>query len=212
MTGHVKETRTKKGFTIIEVALVLAVAALIFLVVFLAVPALQRNQRDDARKRDVANVAQATINWMAHSQEVNSLRYGSGTYAGHIMFSPSRTKWLWEGPNQRFGYNDYDKGAKCSDLGKYIDNLSGNIDYVGIVSVKDGTATFDAGHDIAGVNTFAGRCDVIATQAYTNAIVIYIGSKCNGNTSVEKATKKSAAIVVQIETGGKGKYYCQNAS
>jgi prepilin-type N-terminal cleavage/methylation domain-containing protein len=34
------------GFTIIEVVLVLAIAGLIFLIVFLALPALQRSQRD----------------------------------------------------------------------------------------------------------------------------------------------------------------------
>ena len=36
----------KKGFTIIEVVLVLAIAGLIFLMVFVALPALQRGQRD----------------------------------------------------------------------------------------------------------------------------------------------------------------------
>lgn len=47
---------TKKGFTIIEVVLVLAIAGLIFLMVFLALPALQRSQRDTQRKQDVAMV------------------------------------------------------------------------------------------------------------------------------------------------------------
>ena len=42
------------GFTIIEVVLVLAIAGLIFIVVFLALPALQKSQRDNARKQDVA--------------------------------------------------------------------------------------------------------------------------------------------------------------
>lgn len=51
--------KSQKGFTIIEVALVLAVGALIFLVVFLAVPALQRNSRNDARRRDVSSVVEA---------------------------------------------------------------------------------------------------------------------------------------------------------
>lgn len=40
------------GFTIIEVVLVLAIAGLIFLMVFIALPALQRSQRDTQRKRD----------------------------------------------------------------------------------------------------------------------------------------------------------------
>ena len=46
----------KKGFTIIEVLIVLAIAGLILLVVFLAVPALQRNSRNTAIKNDVQNV------------------------------------------------------------------------------------------------------------------------------------------------------------
>ena len=44
----------KQGFTIIEVVLVLAIAGLIFLMVFIALPALQRNQRDAQRKNDMA--------------------------------------------------------------------------------------------------------------------------------------------------------------
>lgn len=42
----------EKGFTIIEVVLVLAIAGLIFLVVFLALPQLQRSRRDTQRKSD----------------------------------------------------------------------------------------------------------------------------------------------------------------
>lgn len=44
------------GFTIIEVVLVLAIAGLIFLTVFLAVPNMQKAQRDNARKQDVGKV------------------------------------------------------------------------------------------------------------------------------------------------------------
>lgn len=43
----------KKGFTIVEVILVLAIAGLIFMMVFMAVPALQRNQRDAQRREDM---------------------------------------------------------------------------------------------------------------------------------------------------------------
>lgn len=47
-----KQELKQKGFTIIEVVLVLAIAALIFLMVFIALPALQRNQRDTQRRQD----------------------------------------------------------------------------------------------------------------------------------------------------------------
>ncbi len=48
-----------KGFTIIEVVLVLAIAALIFLMVFVAFPALSRGQANTARKNDMSTVASA---------------------------------------------------------------------------------------------------------------------------------------------------------
>jgi prepilin-type N-terminal cleavage/methylation domain-containing protein len=49
----------QKGFTIIEVMIVLAIAGLILLIVFLAVPALQRNSRNTSRKSDVGRVGAA---------------------------------------------------------------------------------------------------------------------------------------------------------
>ena len=56
-------TKQHKGFTIIEVVLVLAIAGLIFLMVFIALPAMQRGQRDQARKSDVNLVATAVTNY-----------------------------------------------------------------------------------------------------------------------------------------------------
>ncbi len=46
--------KQQKGFTIIEVVLVLAIAGLIFLMIFIALPALQRGQRDTQRRDDVS--------------------------------------------------------------------------------------------------------------------------------------------------------------
>lgn len=55
-----KRKADQKGFTIIEVLIVLAIAGLILLIVFLAVPALQRNSRDTSRKDDVSRILGAT--------------------------------------------------------------------------------------------------------------------------------------------------------
>ena len=49
----------KKGFTIIEVVLVLAIAGMIFLMVFIALPQMRRNQRDAERKDDMMLFAEA---------------------------------------------------------------------------------------------------------------------------------------------------------
>src|SRR6476469_2520284 len=48
-----KLNKRNEGFTIIEVLIVLAIAGLIMLIVFLAVPALQRNSRNTQRRNDV---------------------------------------------------------------------------------------------------------------------------------------------------------------
>lgn len=53
----------EKGFTIIEVVLVLAIAGLIFLMVFIALPALQRSQRDSQRKGDLSRVQTALTSY-----------------------------------------------------------------------------------------------------------------------------------------------------
>lgn len=52
MLSKMKKSNSE-GFTIIEVMIVLAIAGLILLIVFLAVPALQRNARNTQRKNDV---------------------------------------------------------------------------------------------------------------------------------------------------------------
>ena len=54
-----KKVNHSKGFTIIETLIVLAIAATIFLVVFLAVSALDRSSRNTARKDDAAAILAA---------------------------------------------------------------------------------------------------------------------------------------------------------
>ena len=54
-----KIERSGQGFTIIEVMIVLAIAGLILLIVFLAVPALQRSSRNTQRKTDVGRIGSA---------------------------------------------------------------------------------------------------------------------------------------------------------
>ncbi len=54
MTNSLK--KNNRGFTIIEVLIVLAIAGLILLIVFLAVPALQRNSRNTQSKNEAASI------------------------------------------------------------------------------------------------------------------------------------------------------------
>jgi prepilin-type N-terminal cleavage/methylation domain-containing protein len=52
-----------KGFTIIEVLIVLAIAGLIMVIVFLAVPALQRNSRNTQYRSEANQLLAAATEW-----------------------------------------------------------------------------------------------------------------------------------------------------
>ena len=62
------KTSNNKGFTIIEVMIVLAIAGLIILIVLLAVPALQRNGRNTAIKNDVSAVTAAINEYKSNNE------------------------------------------------------------------------------------------------------------------------------------------------
>lgn len=61
-------SKQPKGFTIIEVVLVLAIAGLIFLMVFVALPSLQRGQRDAQRKQDLSRVSVQLTNYLSSTR------------------------------------------------------------------------------------------------------------------------------------------------
>jgi len=82
-----KNIKNRKGFTIIEVVLVLAIAGLIFMMVFIALPALQRSQRDTQRSNDISRVVTALQSYQGSNRGAIPT---TGTYVkGHITPSSS---------------------------------------------------------------------------------------------------------------------------
>lgn len=78
----------KKGFTIIEVLIVLAIAGLILLVVFLAVPALQRTSRNTAIKTDVQNILGGVNEYRGANNSANPTQIStSATTPGEVKFT-----------------------------------------------------------------------------------------------------------------------------
>lgn len=64
---NIKLKNREKGFTIIEVLIVLAIAGLIMLIVFLAIPSLQRNSRNTQRSSDAARITGAINECMTNN-------------------------------------------------------------------------------------------------------------------------------------------------
>ena len=65
----IKDDIKKKegGFTIVEVMIVLAIAGLILAIVFIAVPALQRNSRNTQRRADLGNLRAQVETWTSNN-------------------------------------------------------------------------------------------------------------------------------------------------
>lgn len=180
--------KSQKGFTIIEVALVLAIAALIFLTVFLAVPALQRNQRNDARKRDVSSVVEAVTAYMSNNPTKNLATEQDGANA----IDPETGK------------------SQNNALGKYLDTLSNNTESVEVPQNSAGLS----GQSID-LSKYPGlyNTDTKNPKDYQgNKITVVIGYRCDGTTQIVKGNKRSAAVVGAAETSQGYDPYCSSAN
>ncbi|HJP81154.1 MAG TPA: type II secretion system protein [Candidatus Saccharimonadales bacterium] len=111
------QTNNQKGFTIIEVVLVLAIAGLIFLMVFIALPALQRSQRDTQRRDDAAKLIS-----QLNSYSTNNKGAIPTNQTALKDFATSYLKWAADGsgefndPTTGVGYVlDYGTGTPTTD-------------------------------------------------------------------------------------------------
>lgn len=70
MKTNIRNLKSDKGFTIIEILIVLAIAGLILAIVFLAVPQLQRSARDNQRQNALARVKSELESFAANNQGI----------------------------------------------------------------------------------------------------------------------------------------------
>jgi prepilin-type N-terminal cleavage/methylation domain-containing protein len=117
----------QKGFTIIEVVLVLAIAGLIFLVIFFAIPQLQKSRRDTQRKSDVGKVLGMILEYASSNGGVvpnddPSLAAFNSQYltSNAKLKEPStgqayQMKWWGDDPPNELGYLFYNHQATCTN-------------------------------------------------------------------------------------------------
>lgn len=135
----IKRSTKTKGFTIIEVVLVLAIAGLIFMMVFIALPALQKSQRDTQRKQDLSRIitqitAYSSSNRGAIPTDLTTsfvVNYlgGTGSVAGGDYIDPTTA----------LGYKFLAANTVVSDIGD-VGYASGKICGVDGVMTESGTA------------------------------------------------------------------------
>lgn len=153
-----KQELKQKGFTIIEVVLVLAIAALIFLMVFIALPALQRNQRDAARKQELQKVVSAVTTWQSNHRGQNPAssdmsdfsKYVDGTYntSDNTITLPNTTiKFNSSKPTSGHADAATDTvvlapGSGCNDAGDEFATPKSSRQAAALVQMENGSAFF----------------------------------------------------------------------
>jgi prepilin-type N-terminal cleavage/methylation domain-containing protein len=149
------------GFTIVEMMIVLAIAGLILLIVFEAIPALERNSRNNQRKQDVQTVLAAVSHWeLNHSGNVpntpgdNFLQYFTNKLSYYDPVSGVSVQTLTPGqvaPNNPVNTANLEKVhvynyQKCSAIGTggSTPQGAGYNDVVAIYEIETGKGTFAA--------------------------------------------------------------------
>ena len=169
-----KTSKYSEGFTIIETMIVLAIAALIMLIVFLAVPALQRAQRNTATKNDASRIAAAVSTFVSNAN-------------GEL---PCQTT-----PGKSFDTLSTDPQTVLTDTGKLGQITVNNSQCIVSASASSlfSANTFNITNDpIVPKTDFSGT--------YTaDELVLFEGATCSGNTATSNPNPRSAALVYTIE-------------
>ncbi len=175
------------GFTIIETMIVLAIAGLIMLIVFLAVPALQRSARNTQRKNDVAGIASAIANYIDNN---------GGTLPTSTAPSGTTTVLI---------------GTGCTTGGAGTGSCTGNSESVKLGYYVPSKVQYYSGTNAAANDNIAtlGVTGAAGTTNYSEYVLIVNGWTCNSaNTALGSPNDRTAAVLYQLEGAGNS-YECQ---
>ncbi|MBR6505396.1 type II secretion system protein [Candidatus Saccharibacteria bacterium] len=209
MSNKIKQ---KKGFTIIEVVLVLAIAGLIFLMVFFVLPQAMAGQRDTERRQAMSRVQSALVQYQTNNKSKRNNLPGPGA----IAFSDSDE-----------GFGECTSSA-CTFIRNYLnttDSVAANqnlfVDPDGVAynmvitenwaSSSSGISTTSASglQDLSSLDiqgTDSNQYITIKGDDPLKAHVIYIipGAKCDGENAV-KSELRHFAVLYRLENSS---IYC----
>jgi len=160
------------GFTIIEVVLVLAIAGLIFLIVFLALPQLQQSRRDTQRKSDLGLLMSSLETYASNNNGLYPLSLG------HWRFLAVFDNTLAD-PSTGVPYAEtFTEQEEINPGWTLVDP-----------SVIPGVGVAFAGNEGGSTPTPPG------TIAYSR------GAQCNGDTSQATMGNAKVAVMIKLEAG-----------
>lgn len=187
---------SKKGFTIIEVVLVLAIAGLIFLMVFVALPNLQRTQRDTQRRNDLDRLSTSLSQYIVNNNRLPDSGAAESAFlvdTGSLEDLAVMDKW------QTFAYNYLLAGGQDTFVDPNGDAY--------ILEVVDGSANTNP-DDLK--NAFSS----LTVDSVTNTGVMVVGANAKCGDEVEvvpfEAASGSRRYAVAMRLEGNGIYCVDN--
>ena len=198
--------KSNKGFTIIEVVLVLAIAGLIFLMVFVALPRLQVSQRDTQRRDDVAAVATAITQYQSNNGgklPSNATSFGSQYLSKNGAFIDPN------GDSYRISIQAYSATNTSS-----INALVAAASTVEVIPAKENTTCTYIINGATETETLANAADdcpqktvqTNTTGQYDGNIFIVTGAGCGEDGALTQGSGgRSYAVGMALEGAG---YYC----
>ena len=176
----------KKGFTIIEVSLVLAIAGLIFLMVFIALPGLRASQRDTSRRENVLSFIENVKKYQNNNRGALPTDTSVEIEVKDLNSSLGATSWA-------AFYRDY------FDTDRFRDP---NGEFYKLV-------VRDCGSDTVGSPCTDGRLDEPVNTFFPNDYRMYVVKQatCDGEKATRTANPRKIAVLYKLEAAG---IYCAN--
>lgn len=201
--------RKRNGFTIVETALVIAVGGLILIMVFIVLPTLRAQQRDTARREDVAKLINVIKDYQTNNR-------GALPVATHGQQKDDFGNYKWE--SIRCGDDENEDTwdtLYCEYLGDNFVDPDG-VQYrlqVGYCrpdgsNVPDQQCNIGA-HNYNTINVHPADPNSDETTFPNEYMMtIVLGAKCSGNKSVGVSNPRKVAVMYTLERGGT---YCANS-
>lgn len=191
---YMPKANSKRGFTIIEVVLVLAIAGLIFLMVFIALPAMQRSQRDTQRRDSLSMMMTQITQYQANNRNKLPNDKAETVTVGNDSKAVETTDSGWA----KF-YNAYLLAQNDT-----FEDPNGNSYTIKAASCGTTTTNGDCIDAVQRQKTlFTGN----EGEAQNYQISIVYNATCDGEKAVYNSGSRKIAILYKLEGGGT---YCSN--
>ena len=212
--------RNKKGFTIIEIILVLGIAGLILLTVFLVVPSLWASQRDADRRTKMTDYIAALKEYQTNNSR-GALPTGvdSGSNSP-VFFSMSEVnvmdvnvKNTWQAfVRDYFNSKDFMDPDGKEFLFYVVGCAKEDANGHSATASTGEQCTYSSAHKANGSESYDGLKTVNGEDTSVNGGVNHViytvtGATCDGDTAVKSSNSRNVAVVYRLERAGR---YCAN--